>query len=385
MYSSVDLCNLRRIAEELEVLLVKHLQIAVTRLAPVLCRCKKPRGSPFLIAGDGTFYQLALASETPSSGVLNVCLIQRCPNNPKALRRKTVSIKGHGYYSKLRLVYSPTLPIDVEFFAACSSAIFETGYAWFKDQVDRLVANAEVSLVDDLYAVVKRLLPHEDLLGTLWFATITEDYGFRLIERNVVNKAFELIDRNAKDYGQSTNTFVADLITTRLPRDGLLMNISVNLNRDLEKADLKEAKYRQEGSLYAATMAALYGGDVFTISPIYVSAQMSVLALFPTEFRDPILSVIRAHKIELTNTVEAAAGRIGRAVHIFEQRRTQTKRFQMGTLNKFFMLEPNFFGVGFRLNALLDHLSRWRHNRALKRQEVTLSKTRLLPPNRDEE
>lgn len=383
-YGSSELWQLPSVAESLEILLVKHLQIEIARLAPLLCRCTKPSRSPYLIAEDGAFYQLAVAPDSSSSGVLNICIVLRGLCRPKPPRRKTVRLKAKGYYKKIRLTYSPSLCIDLELFAAFSSAIFETGYVWFRDQVDRLAAKAEISLVDDLYAVAKRLLAREEVLATLWFATITEGYGCRLIERNVANKAFDLIDRYAHEYGHSTNTFVADLLTTRLPRDGLLMNVSVNLNRDLEKADLKNAKYKQEGSLYAATMAALYGGEVFTISPIYVSSQLSVLALFPTELCDPVLDILRQHKSEFSNAVETAAERIGQAVHIFEQRRN--KRFHLDVLNKFLLLEPNFFGLGLRLSALFDYIGSWRHKtQTAKLDRVELSERLLLLPKKGED
>ena len=132
------------------------------------------------------------------------------------------------------------------------------------------------------------------------------------------------------------------------------MNIAAQINQCMD-GDMSQAKYKKEGSIYASTMAALYGSESFTIFPIQVSEPLSVFALFPTEHRNIIRPILSQHKVYLSKIIEISLPNIKQAEKIFD--RCLKKNLLLKLINEVVMLKPNFFGLGIDLNEFFKKIS----------------------------
>jgi hypothetical protein len=232
-------------------------------------------------------------------------------------------------------------------------AICESGYAWIRERIEELVASEEVALGARLYRYARTIFPSRKINENLWFAVVSEQWGFRLIDGTVVDRAFDLMKPQALEYGHSTTKLVAELLQTRLPREKLLMQQALTLGQCID-VSLADAQYRQEGSIYASVLSALYGSDAFTIFPIRQEGQFSILALFPTG-----MSLVKERLIEHKDEMCEIASTIGCEVKQAEKLFDRDRRWRdglRGIYDDVLVLNPSLFGVGVDAKALLRKL-----------------------------
>ena len=342
IFGELSLPDLPEVAETIEAILHIECKEVIEKHSDVVCGCVKQ--NTYLIRDNREYYGLAIGPDIRNPSLLIISLNPCSPGLPKETQRKTSAVEGFGRFMKIRIVMPQNLQVDWELLSGLIGCIVETIYGWMRQRIEELAEREEIALVEDLYGYFKRIFPSDELRKTLWFASITEGYGFRLISRDVARESFSLIDRHAGIYGYSTTRLVADLLSTKLPARGLLMQIALEKRQCIE-GDLSQARYKQEGSIYAATMAALYGSEAFTIFPVRIddAGQLSVFALFPTHVKSVIEPILAEHKVELSRMVENASSRIRKALRIFEG---TTKAKPWREWAEPLMLQPNFFGLG---------------------------------------
>src|SRR5207249_4065417 len=110
------------------------------------------------------------------------------------------------------------LTIRLEFLEALVKMIFEETYGWYKNKVSTLVACERISLARNLYRYLANIFPDDTVRENFWFACVTEEEGFRLIDQSVAESAFHLVDECSALHGYSTNKLVAEILRTTLPR-----------------------------------------------------------------------------------------------------------------------------------------------------------------------
>ncbi|MDA2933465.1 hypothetical protein MYX82_03890 [Acidobacteria bacterium AH-259-D05] len=357
-FGTIGLRDLSVVAEVIEIFLQMNSKEVLSRHAWDICECVHHPNSAYLVHNNREYYEVVIGGSITSKATLLISLNSCSPHLPRKNKQRTFSIKGFGKYKKVRFFFPQHLRVNVDLAVGLVRGLYETGYGWIRNQIELLAQRENIALVDDLYNYLRRIFPAKELRKNLWFASITEGYGFRLIERHVAAESFELIDRHAGLYGYSTSRLVSELLSTRLPSEGLLMQIALNLNQCID-GDLSLAKYKKEGSIYAGTMEALYGRESFTIFPVRTGEKLSVFALFPTEDRSSIEPILVEHTAELSEMVVNASPRIERALKIFD--RKEEKKFDLSKLvDEMLLLQPNFFGLGFDFN---DVWKRWRERR----------------------
>lgn len=354
LYPHPELPELPAIVEEVEQVLQLHLREVLLSHAPLLFGGLRYEGRAYLVDDALGFFDLHIGPDILNPRELVVNLAPRVPHASAQAAETLGKVEGLGRVSTVRLVYPLNLAVRASLAADLVCAVFSAGYHWTREQIEAVVTRHEIALIDDLYGLLRALFPSELLRKKIWFATLTSGYGFRLIDREATLAAFEEIDQYAADFGFSTNRLVAELITTRLPREQLLMQVALRLNQCID-AELKDAKYTQEGSIYAGTLQSLYGSEAFTIFPIRLSESLSVFALFPTQHRTEIEPVLLAAIDDLTRLCADASDRFRLAVHLFDLRKK--RRFDIGAFNDAVMLQPNVAGVGLNLNSVIAWLT----------------------------
>jgi|GEM_PF-6046753 hypothetical protein len=298
-FGSLGLAELVETDEQLELLLLLRVKEAIEETAAFTCKCVKKTRNPYLVGPAGEHYELSICHDIKESSTLDVSIIGRDPQVPKVTARRTARVSGYGRTKRVRLYLCKTLDADVDLLCSIVTAVLEAGYEWMTHQIEELSSSVELSLVDNLYKELRRIVENDLLQANLWFSCVTKGHGFRLIEPSLVKKAFPLIDKHANEFGYGANRLVADLISTRLPCEGLLMHACAQINRCMD-GDMAQARYKHDGSTYLATLISLYGKEAFTIFPLYVSSVFSVLALFPTETRSSLEPLLERHREELS-------------------------------------------------------------------------------------
>jgi len=331
LYNQLELADLAHAAESLEEFAKKQLVHYLTKLAPILFRCRTAQEPRMIMDEHGYIYHLQIADDVKDFQNFFVGLTQIGEPQPK-FTQKTFKIGGFGRYKKARFFTPSQVATRYDLLSALVSMIFETTYAWYKNRVEELVNDDKIYLVKNLYTYAKNIFADEHIRENFWFATVTQDTGYRLLEGEVARAAFGLIESHARTYGHSTNRLVAEVLNTILPRAKLLMQTAVTADKCID-ADLSQAKYKKEGSIYASALAALYGSDSFTVFPILTTGQICIVTLFPTPLRSVIEPILIEHRAALAKECRQSLSRVRQTLDILGK--TSNRFRHSGSIGEF--------------------------------------------------
>lgn len=331
-YGLVDLPQLAVAAEGVEEIIKAELLRVLVDESRILFSARPAEAEHCIVAEDGREFHIRLAEDVRDCRVL-LTSVTPIPERPRPKFQKIPAVKCRetGRFKLVRLYVATTCSCDVDLLQHVVGAILETAYSWFRARTEDLVTARADLLARGLYGYLRTLLPNDDARKNVWFASVTTDWGFRLLAPDVTRAAFTLIDQHAPKYGYSTNRLAAEVLTTALPRDKLLMQQAVRDNRCID-ANLKEAKYRKEGSIYASALAALYGGDSFSVCPVSTDEKISVVLLFPTTQRQELEPLLNDHRADLQRKCEDALSPIRRTLETLRQKKQAMQMGQLGEL-----------------------------------------------------
>jgi hypothetical protein len=331
-YGLLDLPQLAIAAEGVEELVKAELLRVFVEESPILFRARPALAEKCIVAENGIEYHIRLAEDVRDFRAL-LASVTPIPERPKPKFQKisAVKCKETGRFKLVRLYIATTCPCDVDLLQQAVATVLDTAYSWFRGRTEDLVAARVDLLARDLYAYLRTMIPNDVARQNVWFASVTTDWGFRLLAPDVARAAFAIIDKHAPKYGYSTNRLVAEVLTTALPRDKLLMQQAVRENKCID-ANLKDAKYRKEGSIYASALAALYGGDSFTVYPVTANNKISVVLLFPTTQRAEFESLLTDHLADLQRRCEDALSPIRRTLATLREKKQAMQLGQLGEL-----------------------------------------------------
>jgi hypothetical protein len=350
------LAELSEVVEEFEALIERHCALRVRELLAAFSDVRAVEHGAYLLGPYDEYYELTVTRDVREAGTLLVTLLARspAPDTEDRVVSRSRALAGYGQYRTLELVMAQRAADHATLVADIVVAIVESGYAWIRGRIDSFVSQDEVALGGRLYSYMRNIFPTPEVSENLWFAVLTEEYGFRLIDPEAVDRAFGLMETHARAYGHSPTQLVAELLQTRLPRERLLMHRALALGQCID-VDLADADYRKEGAIYATALASLYGSDAFTIFPLREDGRFSILALFPTGM--PIIRErLTAHREELIAIASSTGQEVKEAERLFEKDR----RWREG-LKDFYeeaiLLRPSFFGMGVDLKEIFRRLS----------------------------
>ena len=352
-FGQFRLAALSEAVDEIESLIQQHCGQRIRELLVAVSNLRVVPASSYLLGPGDEYFELVVTNDPRKTGVLLVTVLARSPYESQPLTKRVRRISGYGRYDKVEVLLPRCITEHATLIVESVVAICESGYAWIRERIEELVASEEVALGARLYRYARTIFPSRKINENLWFAVVSEQWGFRLIDGTVVDRAFDLMKPQALEYGHSTTKLVAELLQTRLPREKLLMQQALTLGQCID-VSLADAQYRQEGSIYASVLSALYGSDAFTIFPIRQEGQFSILALFPTG-----MSLVKERLIEHKDEMCEIASTIGCEVKQAEKLFDRDRRWRdglRGIYDDVLVLNPSLFGVGVDAKALLRKL-----------------------------
>jgi hypothetical protein len=351
-FGGFQLAELAASVEGLEELIEWQCAVRVREMLTAFSDVRSPEGSSYLLGPHDEYFEFTVTSDVRDRGLLLATLLPRSPS--PGLGSDTVSrsrkIQGYGQYQRLELIMAKRVAEHATVVADAVVAIVESGYSWIQDRIDKFVRQQEIALGQRLYSYMRSIFPADEASENLWFAVLTESYGFRLIDPQAVDRAYGLMAPHARAYGYSPAQLVAELLQTRLPREKLLMHKALALGQCVD-VDLADASYRKEGAIYATVLASLYGSESFTIFPLREDGQFSVLALFPAGI--PLIRErLTAHREQLVKIASDMGHEIKQAEHLFEKDR-RWRRSLKKLYDDVVIAKPSVFGFGVDMKELL--------------------------------
>lgn len=226
-----------------------------------------------------------------------------------------VSLNTTGKYNNICIIIPQKLIKNETYIQEFYKCILETSYNWFKEQVLLFINNNSICVANKLYTYMRSIVSQHTLLANFWFAIVGKGCGFRLLDYELTLNAFELIDKNIYGSGSYTNKLLTELISTKLPTDKMLMQIAIE-NEATLVGELSKAAYTNEGSIYSATLYALYGGESFVIVPLHID-EFSILALFPVDLKYELESILQENIVLIRQLIQEELSSLIKAYDLF--------------------------------------------------------------------
>ena len=350
---SVQLANIASISQHVEHILLEELSSNLLVNAETLFGLRASVDKIHLLDRRGCLYRAFCACDVMAPNRLVVHLLAVSESRGKR-RELLIEVGGTGQYREIVLAYPSRLAFTMRYplIRYWFRSLVEAGYWWYFEQAKRVGNELLSDLASRLYGYARQFLCGSDLCDSLWFSAIWEGVGFRLLNDKVVQKAFSSIKEHNKTDIHSTNRYIAELLATQLPERMMLMRTAIDGGVCVD-VDITDAVYRKNGSIYALTMATLYGSQSFSVYPIYRSDRLSVGSVFPTHLRHELQPTLDVHCNELAKVCEGYA----------EPRRTGGRMAALRPVYEGVMLQPNLFGIGVDLKVLFE----WLRGRGISR------------------
>lgn len=328
LFGHFNLNETADLSESLEVFLVRYIEdILKEKSKDFLGLNSNIKNSYLTSENEGLLFSINIAKDIYENKIMNILVNVHLVGNKPNLKKLYINIDGYGSVQEIIFLYPEILNIDLIAINSLLKNIYEVGYNWYQIKIEELINLEKISLTKELYDYIKKIIPSKNLRKHLWFATVTEEYGFRLIEQDVAIDLFERINSHATYFDHSTNRLVAEMLSTRMPKDKILMQKAIEVDQVID-VDIKQAKYSKEGSIYSAAMAAFYGCESFTIQPILVTTDSAnIVALYPSDKRNDFEFLINEHNDRLITICKNTTSKIYQAQKLFEVKKTNAGKW----------------------------------------------------------
>lgn len=269
----------------------------------------------YMIDDNGNKYYLQIIPLLEQRDVLQIRVCRENEWCGNKLYTREACILGNGIRKKVIFVLSGELKLNKCELEDMVKVLYETAYSWFAIKIEEYVSDESVSVARTVYNFMRRVFCNDDIYKVFWIAVVGKGYGFRLLNLEQIKVLFSTFSSSANKY-YSTNDYVGNLISTRLPYDKLLMKEALDYNEKIN-GNIANAKYTKEGNIYSKTMSALYKGNAFSIYPI-ISGDIGVVGLYPVEYKEEIENHLDARKVEITDIIQRELSKIDLAYKLFD-------------------------------------------------------------------
>lgn len=269
----------------------------------------------FMVDDNGNRYNLQIIHFFEQKDVLQIRLCREVDVCERGVYTRNVDISGNGIRKKVIFVLSKKLQLNNCELQDMVKMLYETAYNWFAIKIEEYVSKETVSVAHTVYNFIRSIFCNDEIYKVFWIAVVGKGYGFRLVNLEQVRELFSTFVHSANGY-HSTNDYVGNLISTRLPYDKLLMKEALDYNEKIN-GNITNAKYTKEGNVYSKTMSALYKGNAFSVYPI-VNGEIGIVGLYPVEYKEIIENHLDARKVEITDIIKRELSKIDLAYKLFD-------------------------------------------------------------------
>lgn len=317
--------------------------------------------SEFLVdESNGHQYLLRVSVDSLDARLRVVSILDPIPTTFTESDHRFQEFESHGQVRRVTVAAPSTTQFRIEFVLNWLQRVHEVAYMWMIEVISRVISEKGLRVGAPLYAHIHKKLP-EALIAQVWFACLIEGYGFRLLNEQVSSEAQSIIHKAAQHHVSGRGRLQAHFFSTRLGVRKLLMNEAASLGRAID-GELSRAGYTREGSIYAQTLEAFYGGTLFRIKPVALLDRVSVLALYPKECEVLVEPILHKESEELRRLSSMITVDLSRLKEWFVVSfRTRDDEVGEGDL---IIAKPEVFGFGIDLNTAWRRVKKWMSDRS---------------------
>lgn len=262
----------------------------------------------------GNIYKINISPEVTDLTILNVAIINSKAN--KQNYNQTYKFNNTGKYNRIHLILAKSLRFNIDILKQAITEILATCYTFYRTKLREFISSDLSNVSKNVYNYIFSIICNDELSKDFWLAIVGNGVGFRLLNPSIVERLFDTFAKHKhNDDDVSINELVANLLDTKLPYEKILMKAAVD-SKQCITVDLTNAVYTKEGSLYSKTMYTLYGGESFSIFPVYIN-DISIVALYSVENKDIIETILNNHKTELSEIIKHEMQNIEKAFTLF--------------------------------------------------------------------
>ncbi len=281
-----------------------------------------------LIDDMGTIYKINISPEVTDFTVLNIAII-----NSRASKQnvsQTYKFSNAGKYNSIHFILTKSLRFNIDILRQAVTQILDTCYTFYKIKLREYITSDLANVSKNVYNYIFGIICDDELNNDFWLAIVGNGVGFRLVNPSIVERLFTTFAKHKhNDDDVSINELIANLLDTKLPYEKILMKAAVDYNQCIT-VDLTNAVYTKEGSLYSKTMYTLYGGESFSIFPVYIG-DISIVALYPVEKREAIEMILNTYKPKISEIIEHEMQNIEKAFTLFSDFDIESSRIGLST------------------------------------------------------
>lgn len=267
-----------------------------------------------IIDDVGNIYKINISPEVTDFTVLNIAIINSRANKQNV--NQTYKFNNAGKYNSIHFILAKSLRFNIDILKQAITQILDTCYTFYKIKLREFISSDLTNVSKNVYSYIFSIICDDEINNDFWLAIVGKGVGFRLVNPSIVERLFTTFAKHKhNDDDVSINELIANLLDTKLPYGKILMKAAVDYNQCIT-VDLTNAVYTKEGSLYSKTMYTLYGGESFSIFPVYIG-DISIVALYPVEKKDAIEIILNRYKTEISEIIKHEMQNIEKAFTLF--------------------------------------------------------------------
>lgn len=246
----------------------------------------------------GCAYQARVGEDTRDSTILEVALVGTENTAASKWKTKRFLLPGHGRYRKAVMYLPSGVPVNCDFFAAITEAIFATGYFWLEERFRSVLSHPEVSIGVDLYSYLRPIVASDDLLNSLWFGCAIKGHGVYLLDPTVAMAALDIVSPRLPKARSGELQLVAEFLGCDIPAEKTFGTIATQADQCLD-FNLQNAQYKEDLPLLVQVQIKIYGEAAISVFPIVSNRAGYLSASFPASKKGDLLPVLAQHRQEL--------------------------------------------------------------------------------------
>lgn len=314
-FSPISIRDIGVVAEAVENMLSNTISTIIVENISVFIPGAKSNisSSGNLFDLDDKRYRIAVAPVLIKPDELEMALLEHTLEARKQTRKskhKTIQITGFGIYTRIKFSYPEDFMIDVDLILSISKTIIETGYRWIFNQITAAVGDKSICC-EGLYGILRTVTGDENVINQTWFVTMRKNYGFFLLDREVIRSSLARINKLAANIDKSAFDLITQMILHFLPFELMHSKVAVSNGKCID-IDLMDSKYAKDNPDLVESEIAIFGDRMISVCPLIYDKEPFLLLGFPSGIKPEIEIILTEHKERIVRHFERFYNRINK-------------------------------------------------------------------------
>jgi hypothetical protein len=350
-FGSITLESIADLVDGIDFFLLDHLGQCLVRHAEHLFEADRIDEAKQSFHVRGIRLELEIVPNVQRDTCLLVCLIPRglSLEHSQTRLRKAVEIKIDGLGRYTSVVYDVPKLCSIsnkDLLTALTRDVFVVGYNWMNEKVMKCIREASDDANRSLYEYVRTVVTDRRLLNGFVFSVLLDEKDFVVLDEAATRTAVSLATSSAWKLGRSPADIAVQAMTQVIPGIDSVIVDAVKSEKAMD-FDLTLDNYYQADNSFSESMRAVWGSSV-SCFPLMREGKVLLIALFPTEFKTELETILIVHRPRLEEIAKEKIGHMKKTLQTLMQIRPQSN--WAGTIGEF----SGAFAASF-LKMMLHH------------------------------